>query len=87
MGKYGKWLNLAGKIFGGLLIGAPALEAVNDSIYNNNWLAFPSYLTYRYSGYNPTTRTFDSNALIAAAAEVAAGFAVMKLFSYIARRF
>lgn len=86
-----KWVSLAGKAVGAALVFTPSIRAVNDAFTNASGLNaveyLPSRLLYYNTGYDTNTGNIDTSITTQAVASFAGGLIVMKLFSYVARRF
>jgi len=87
MARYGKWINLIGKVFGGVLIAYPGIQAAEDAIRVNDAASFPPSLLYRYTGWSPTTNSWQAPQAGLSVASIAGGIIVMKLFSWLSKRF
>lgn len=80
-----KWVGLAGKIIGGVVIAGPAIQAVQQNI--NNPSAIPHGLVANYTGFQTDTGQWNSGQAATGIGSVAAGLILMKVFSYVAKRF
>jgi hypothetical protein len=80
-----KWFSLGGKILGGLVIGGPAIQAVSQNWSNPG--AIPNAVLYGYTGIHGDTGQWEPAQTTVAAGSIIGGILIMKIFSYVAKRF
>ena len=89
------YVSLAGKVLGALIVGGPAIAAVSAGLgigqsgggIGGNAQDIPRFVLYNYTGFDPKSGNFNAAQLGVGIASVAGGLILMKVFSYIARRF
>jgi len=90
MAGWRKWVRagagIAGKVVGGLVIFSPVI-AEKDKIVSGDLNGFANGVSYRYTGYTPSTGAFDGAQTVKGIGTVLVGIGLMKLFSIAARRF
>ena len=81
------WISLGGKILGAVVIAAPAIKAISTDIQGGYPENIPNDVLQGYTGYDATTGGFNSTQLASGAASIVGGLVLMKVFSYVAKRF
>jgi hypothetical protein len=84
---YRKYVSLAGKVLGGLVIAGPAITAVSNDIQSGSYQSIGRDVLYGYTGINSDDGSFNGSQAIAGVGSVVGGILLMKMFSYVARRF
>lgn len=94
--RIGKYVNLAGKILGTVVVAGPGINAVYTAAMGNDLQDVGHNLLYAYTGYNdgniktgPGTggaAGFNAAQAGVAAASVVGGIVVIKLFSWLGKR-
>ena len=79
-------ISAAGKVIGGTVILSPVIEE-RDKLASGDLSGFADGVTYRYTGYTPSTQNFDGGQLVKGIGTVVAGLVLIKLFSIAARHF
>lgn len=87
-----KWVNLGGKILGGLVMAGPTISAWNDASTNggggiSSLTYFPSRVLYYYTGYDTNTGQVNFSNTAYGVGSIAGGLILMRVFSYVSRRF
>ena len=86
-----KWIGLAGKVLGGLIVAAPALKYTFQDVQAGVPQAIPADVLFGYTGYatggGTVNQGFDAAELGAGVASIVGGLIVMKVFSIVARKF
>ena len=86
--KFGKWINLAGKVIGGTVMAYPAISAVTTyGFQNNDWGHVPVHILQNYTGWQADQGQFYPASLGTGVASVLGGFVIIKLFSWMSKRF
>lgn len=80
-----KWVNLAGKIIGASIVAYPALTAISQRLDSPSEI--PQQVLYNYSGFSMNDGTFNAGVLATGVGSIAGGLILMKVFSYIAKKF
>ena len=85
--KVGKWVGLAGKIIGAVVIFSPTFRGVTDAMQTNP--NEPSYYASRIlfynTGYDTNTGAINFPVATGAVASFAGGIVLIKLFSYLGK--
>lgn len=83
---FGKYINLAGKILGTLVIASPVIASAQQSLPSGDFQGFLNGTVARYTGYNIENQNFDYAQLGGGVAAVAGGIFIIKLFSWIGKK-
>ena len=80
----GRWVNVAGKILGTVVMAAPAISAVTSDISSPQQI--PRDVLRNYTGVDYTGQVgFDQGLLFGGVTALAGGYVIMKVFSFMAR--
>ena len=83
--RVGKYINLAFKILGGLVVAGPAIRAVSENVANP--ANIPRDTLRNYTGVDPNVGQVDYTRLTSGVASVIGGLIIAKIGSFLARRF
>src|SRR5205809_1961547 len=85
--KFGKYLNLAFKIMGGVAVASPGIRAAKDTLLAGDVDGFAPAIVSNYTGINTRTGGFDMAQATAGIGSVFGGVFIAKLGGWLARRF
>lgn len=82
------YISLGGKIIGALVIGGPALQAAIRQTQGGGSLdRIPHDILYNYTGINSDGGSINFAQTLVGVGTIVGGLLLMKVFSYVARRF
>ena len=75
-----------GKILGGLVIGGPAINVVMADAQSGNFMSIGNDVLFAYTGLGGTT-PINFEQTLKGVGSIVGGIAIIKLFSWVAKRF